>query len=223
MNLRTTMFGLLVGLLLTAAPGARAQAQPCCGPITADGMKLAHLLDRSGVEHLWLIAQHVIWDTGEPDPARPGGTNRATHCSAYAAAMAQRAGVYLLRPPEHGQTLLANAQMRWLDSREAHDDGWRRVVSPAEAQAAANRGELVVAVFENPDPHRPGHIAVLRPSEKTQAELDRDGPQEAQAGSRNWLSTSVAEGFHGHPGAWEPGGTGTIRFFAHKVDWPATS
>jgi hypothetical protein len=220
MSLRTAILGLLAGLLIAAAPGARASAQPCCGPITADGMKLAHLLDTSGVDHLWLIAQHVYWDTGEPDPARPGGTNHTTHCSAYAAAMAQRAGVYLLRPPEHGQTLLANAQMGWLDSGAAREDGWRPVATPAAAQAAANRGELVVASFQNPDPRRPGHIAILRPSEKTPAELDRDGPQEAQAGTHNWLSTTVADGFHGHRGAWEPGGTGAIRFFAHPVAWP---
>jgi hypothetical protein len=136
--------------------------------------------------------------------------------------MAQRTGVYLLRPPAHSQTLLANAQMTWLDGGAGQAEGWQPIVDPADAQAAANRGELVVAVYQNPDPARPGHIAVLRPSDKTRQELDRDGPQEAQAGKRNWLSTSVAEGFHGHHGAWLPGGGGTIRFFAHTVAWPAT-
>jgi hypothetical protein len=136
--------------------------------------------------------------------------------------MAQRAGVYLLRPPEHGQILLANAQLAWLESSAGREGGWRPVATPAEAQAAANRGELVVAAYRNPDPRRPGHIAVLRPSEKTQAELDRDGPQEAQAGTHNWLSVSVARGFHGHYGAWGPGGTGAVRFFAHPVAWPQT-
>jgi hypothetical protein len=221
MSCRKVALGMVFGLLLAATPGVGASAQPCCGPITADGMRLAHLLDQSGVDHLWLSAQHIKWDSGEQDPARPGGTNRTTHCSAFAAAMAQRAGIYLLRPPEHGQDLLANAQMAWLDSGAGRADGWRPVTTPTDAQTAANRGELVVAVFQNPDPHRPGHIALLRPSEKTQAELDRDGPQEAQAGSRNWVSTDVADGFHGHHGAWLPGGTGSIRFFAHPVAWPA--
>jgi hypothetical protein len=214
---RRLALGLLFVLLLAAAP--RAHAQPCCGPITPDGMKLAQMLDSSGVDHLWQIAQHVIWDTGQPDPSRPGGTNRTTHCSAFAAAMAQRAGIYLLRPPQHGQTLLANAQTRWLDDGSGAADGWQPLATPAAAQAAANRGEFVVAVFRNPDPNRPGHIAILRPSEKTQAELDRDGPQETQAGAKNWISTTVANGFSHHPGAWEPGGTGGIRFFAHTVDW----
>ncbi len=221
MRRRGAMLGMLTGLLFAAAPLAHASAQPCCGPITADGAKLAKLLDASGVDHLWLSAQHVIWQTGEQDPARPGGTKHNTHCSAFAAAMAERAGVYLLRPPEHNQNLLANAQMTWLQSSAGAEDGWRPVATPTDAQAAANRGELVVAVYQNPDPDRPGHIAVLRPSEKTQAELDADGPEEAQAGSRNWLSTNVAQGFHGHHGAWLPGGTGAIRFFAHTVTWPA--
>ena len=222
--MRMAAFGVMAGLLVAAAaPGARATAQPCCGPITPDGQKLAQLLDRSGVDHLWLAAQHIVWDTGEPDPARTGGTRHATHCSTYAAAMAERAGIYLLRPPAHGQTLLANAQMAWLDSSAGRTDGWSPVATPAEAQAAANRGELVVAVYRNPDPNKPGHIAVLRPSDKTAAELERDGPEEAQAGSHNWPDTNVAEGFHGHRGAWEPGGTGAIRFFAHVIDWSGES
>lgn len=219
---RHAAFGLLVvlvGLLPAAWPGPRASAQPCCGPITPEGMELAHLLDSSGVDHLWLAAQHIIWDTGEQDRARPGGTKHTTHCSAYAAAMAQRAGIYLLHPPEHGQSLLANAQMTWLGGSEGTADGWRPVSTPIEAQAAANRGEFVVAVYQNPDPHRPGHIAVLRPSDKSQAALDTEGPQEAQAGERNWLTNSVAEGFLHHHGAWLPGGAGTLRFFAHTVDW----
>ncbi len=39
---------------------------------------------------------------------------------------ALRFGVYILRPPAHGERLLANAQCRWL--RTAGDrEGWRRV------------------------------------------------------------------------------------------------
>jgi len=208
-------------LAASASAGAQPAAAPCCGPVTPDGQRLATLLDGSGVDHLWLRATHIVWQTGEPDPARPGGTRHNTHCSAFAAAMAERAGVYLLRPPEHGQSLLANAQMEWLQGGAGQEDGWRPLATPRDAQAAANQGEFVVAVFENPDPHRPGHIAVLRPSEKTQAELDRDGPQEAQAGSDNAVSTVIAEGFRHHPGAWQQGEGGAIRYFAHAVAWNA--
>jgi hypothetical protein len=204
-------------LLLGLSIALPARAEPCCGPITPDGARLAALLDRSGVAHLWLPHLHIDWLSGAPDPERPGWSPTATHCSAYAAAMAERMGVYLLRPPEHGQDLLANAQFRWL-AGQGQAAGWKRV-DARTAQSLANRGFLVVAVYENSDPHRPGHIAVIRPSEKTAAALEAEGPDEAQAGARNALDIPVARGFSDHHGAWQPGGTGLLRFFAHPVDW----
>ncbi|HTU53954.1 MAG TPA: hypothetical protein VMF62_08275 [Acetobacteraceae bacterium] len=206
-----------LSLLLGLSFAAPARAEPCCGRITPDGQRLAALLDRSGVEHLWQPHVHIDWLTGEPDPDRPGWSPNATHCSSYAAAMADRMGVYLLRPPEHGQDLLANAQFRWLEG-QGEEAGWKEVDAKT-AQSLANQGSLVVAVYENPDPGRPGHIAVIRPSEKTPAALEAEGPEEAQAGRHNALSIPVAQGFAGHDGGWEPGGTGGLRFFAHAVDW----
>jgi hypothetical protein len=204
---------LALGLFL-ARP---ALAQPCCGEITQAGMRLAFLLDHSGVEHLWLPHTHIAWLTGEPDPARPGVSPTASHCSAFAAAMADRVGIYLLRPPAHGQELLANAQFRWLMDQGAAR-GWRQV-DAREAEALANRGFFVVGVYGNPDPRRPGHIAVIRPSLKSLARLEAEGPQEAQAGAHNFASVAVARGFADHPGAWKPDATGGTRFFAHAVDW----
>jgi hypothetical protein len=93
--------------------------------------------------------------------------------------------------------------------------------SPFEAQNAANRGELVLEAFENPDPRRPGHIAIIRPSLKTRAELNRDGPQEIQAGEQNAIDITTASGFRHHPGAWEPGGAGELRYYSHAVTWPS--
>lgn len=208
---------LALSFLLAPSFGAASQNAPCCGPIRPDGARLARLLDRSGVGHLWLPHVHIDWLTGAPDPSRPGWSPTATHCSAYAAAMADRMGVYLLRPPEHGQDLLANAQFRWL-AGQGEAEGWREV-GAAEAQSLANRGFVVLAAYANPNLRRPGHIAVIRPSEKSLAALAADGPQDAQAGLHNALSVSVAEGFADHRGAWEANGAGGIRFFAHPVDW----
>jgi len=77
-----------------------------------------------------------------------------------------------------------------------------------------------MAVYEYPDPHRPGHIAIVRPSGKTQAALDREGPQETQAGETNAISTTVAAGFRHHRGAWMAGGGGTLRYYEHAVNRP---
>jgi hypothetical protein len=213
------MRALPAAILLLCCQAASAVAAPCCGPITPAGQRLVHFLDDSDVTHRWLAGWHVDWRTGEKDRDEPGGAEAKTHCSAYAAAMAERLKIYVLRPPEHRQGLLASAQMRWLRDHGA-GHGWRALGSDADAQSAANRGELVVAVYENPDPHSPGHIAILRPSDKSRAALDREGPQETQAGERNAISMTVATGFRHHRGAWLAGDGGTLRYYAHAVDWP---
>ncbi len=199
--------------------GVPVQAQPCCGPITPAGERLAHFLDASGVTDHWLAGWHVDWRTGDKDRTEPGGPEAKTHCSAFVAAMAERLGVYVLRPPQHRQELLANAQMHWLSEHGA-EWGWRVLPSYVAAQEAANRGELVLEAFENPNPHKPGHIAIVRPSEKTRAELDRDGPQETQAGEQNAISIATAAGFRHHPHAWETDGEGDLHYYAHAVSWP---
>ena len=57
----------------------------------------------------------------------------ATHCSAFAASEAEKLGIYLLHPPEHSATLLANAQQEWLFGAGTNQ-GWFLVQSPLEAQ-----------------------------------------------------------------------------------------
>lgn len=206
-------------LLAAAAVGLAhpAAADPCCGPITAAGQRLAALIDGMRVETGWQRGWHVDWRTGAADRPWPGGPEAATHCSAFAAAVAERLGIYLLRPPEHAQELLANAQMRWLAGSEGAAAGWQAVADATAAQALANRGALVLAAFAAPDPHRPGHIAVLRPSLKDSASLAQQGPQIAQAGEVNASDTDLATGFAHHRGAWIPGGGGGARFWAHTV------
>jgi hypothetical protein len=204
-------------IALVLAPFA-ARSEPCCGPMTPEGRQLERFLDDSGVDHLWLAGWHIDWRTGAADRQERGGREAKTHCSAFVAAMAERLRIYVLRPPEHSQELLANAQMRWLRDHSA-EHAWRVLDSHVAAQATANRGELVLEAFENPDPHKPGHIAIVRPSDKTLSEIDRDGPQETQAGEQNARSITTASGFRHHRGAWHSGASGTLCYYAHRVDW----
>ena len=102
---------LTLGLVVALGLAGSAHAAPCCGPITPAGERLAQFLDDTGVDHLWQAGQRVNWETGEPIQV---GKQTSTHCSAFAAAVAERLGVYILRPPQHPQDLLANAQMGWL-------------------------------------------------------------------------------------------------------------
>jgi hypothetical protein len=217
MRRQTSFAGLLlVLLLLLLAPGMHAAAhRPCCGEITSAGVQLASVLDGMNVEALWIANQHVNWETGEPDRgAAYEGPGKHTHCSAFAAAAAKQLGVYLLRPPEHGQLLLANAQAQWLSSAKAMSEGWRPVMGAEMAQTEANRGNLVVVVFANPDQREPGHVAIIRPSEKSLMALERNGPDIIQAGTHNHVRTVVRIGFENHPGAWPDG----VRYYMHLLN-----
>jgi len=81
-----------------------------------------------------------------------------------------------------------------------------------EAQTLANKGSFVVVVYESPDVRKPGHIAIVRPSIKSGAELAEEGPEVIQAGQHNHNSTSVKDGFRSHPGAWPDG----VRYYMHQ-------
>ena len=89
------------------------------------------------------------------------------------------------------------------------------------AQTEANRGNLVVVVFANPDQHEPGHVAIIRPSEKSLMALERNGPDiiqagthNIQAGTHNHVRTVVRIGFERHPGAWPDG----VRYYMHLLN-----
>ena len=209
---------LLSGTSLPVPRGAlsaqESEHASCCGPITPAGEQLAATLDSMDVESKWLSHEHVNWQTGEPDR---GGENEGpgthTHCSAFAAAAAAKFNVYLLRPPQHGQVLLANAQADWLASEAGSQAGWRKIPDGAEAQRMANQGNFVLVLYQNPDRHVPGHIAVVRPSTKSAKALEENGPEIIQAGEHNHAKTNVRLGFENHAGAW-PGG---VLYFMHAL------
>jgi hypothetical protein len=207
----------LLGFLLILAASilfAVPAGHPCCGPITPAGQRLAATLDSMHVESLWLANEHVNWETGEPDRgADYEGPGNHTHCSAFAAAAAKRFSVYLLHPPEHGQQLLSNAQAAWIASPEGRKAGWRPVSEMHKAQTLANYGQLVVVLYPNPDPHKPGHIAIVRPSEKSTRLFEENGPEVIQAGEHNHDKISVRIGFENHPGAWPTG----VRYYVHPL------
>jgi len=213
MNLRRIVReGVFAMTFLWAVALTAQEARPTIA-ITPAGQHLAEALDRMNVEHHWLAGKSVKWRTGEiiDKPVTDGKSH--THCSAFVAAAAEKLGVYILRPPKHSATLLANAQYDWLGG-EGRNEGWTLVATGLEAQQLANRGYLVVAVYKESDSKKPGHIAVVRPSTKSEAKIREEGPQIIQAGKDNYASTSIKEGFKHHRAAFRDG---LIRFFTHPV------
>ncbi len=195
------------------ATGGLCQESQSTVEISPADEHLAKVLDQMDVEHHWLAGKYVKWRTGETldKPVTDGKSH--THCSAFVAAAAEELGVYILRPPQHPASLLANAQYDWLGG-EGRKEGWMPVATGVEAQQLANRGNLVVAVYKESNPKTPGHIAIVRPSTKSEAKIREEGPQIIQAGKDNHASTSLKEGFKHHRNAFRDG---QIRYFAHPV------
>jgi len=192
--------------VIRRSPEAASEQSAGTQASTPAGRRLARVLDGMDVEHHWLPGIRVSWRSGQPTQPR---RHAATHCSAFAAAACDRLGVYILRPPTHSQILLANAQQRWLQTR-GRADGWWPVSTWQEAQQLANQGEVVVASYRNPNPQRPGHIALVRPSGRSAGSIATDGPEVIWAGRHNRNSGTLLEGFGHHP-------KDAILFFTHHA------
>jgi hypothetical protein len=87
--------------------------------------------------------------------------------------------------------------------------------SSIKAVAEANLGHLVVASYFQP-PHgkqpRPGHIAIVRPSEKPPALFATEGPDVIQAGGHNHRLVPLRDGFAAHRDGWQHG---SIEYFSN--------
>jgi hypothetical protein len=206
---RRALLGASLGLIAMAVVGGPANASGAL----ADGDKLTDFLDGLNVESLWLAGAHVNWETGEPDGVAESDEGKHTHCSAFVAAAAERLGVYVLRPPEHRQTLLANAQYDWLRDHGA-EQGWSPVADGYAAQRAANRGFLVAASYKNHLADKPGHIAIVRPSGKSRDAILADGPEIIMAGGHNYNATTARHGFADHPSAFSGN---EIAYYQHDL------
>ncbi len=189
-------------------------------PVVAGGERLVQFLDSMHVQEHWIAGAIVEWRTGEPTGKPVTDTGKHTHCSQFVAAACERLGIYILRPPEHSAVLLANAQFDWLPSDEGKAKGWSLVKDAFAAQELANHGTLVVAVYKSPDPKKSGHIALIRPSTKTAAEISAEGPQITQAGGTNRNSAPLKKGFANHPDAFAKN---EVRYFSHAVTVPAAA
>ncbi len=197
-------------ILVAAFAGAARAADDAIAP---QAQQIFREIDAMGVESKWIAGEHVYWESGLPTGVPETSPGKHTHCSAFVAAAAKKLSIYILRPPEHGQKLLANAQNEWL-AEEGPAHGWHKLADAREAQAAANRGMLVVASYHNHNDDRPGHIAIVRPGTKTSEQITAEGPDVTQAGSKNATSISIKAGFAGHPAAWRDN---EIAYYAHEV------
>lgn len=190
-------------IILAFLAASFANGQEIIIKIDSLGNHLREFYLHQDVEHNWLAGQHVNWETGKPD--NPNATkNIKTHCSSFAASVCKQKNLYLLCPPQHSVTLLANAQFDWLFKKEAASKGWQQIKQDVfkTAQSFANKGFVVVAVYKNPVPKKSGHIAVVMPKEKSIKQLDEEGPNLIQAGQINKSDITLKLGFKHHIKDW---------------------
>jgi hypothetical protein len=196
-----------VAAIMAASLISSAALAGSIGPITPQARKMVRLLDSMGVERKWQARVHVDWTTGLP-AGEQSAEYRGTHCSGFVDAIAMKLGVDAGAPQDRLTNPSANRQEEFL---HAGGGGWRSLPDGVAAQAAANRGEFVVAVLHD-DPV--GHAAVVRPAGKSEAQVLAEGPQVTQAGGHNYASAPAAVGFSFHAS-----GLTRVEYYAHAVSW----
>jgi hypothetical protein len=198
----------------------------------AGGPRLAEFLDSLPIFMRWISGCHVVWQTGQQNAPQGMGPSDHTHCSAFCAAVAQMLDIYLLRPPHHGQELLANAQADWLaglgnfPGPAAAASGWTKLGSSGDtgaldaATAAAASGQLVLATYKAPPVvdsggvthQRPGHVCIVRPP-AAQPVDSAGGPDVLSVGTVNTFVASMRTAFADHEGAWPS----AIQLYGHST------
>jgi hypothetical protein len=199
----------------------------------AGGPRLTEFLDALPVTTRWLHRHRVVWQTGQQNGPEAEGATGHTHCSAFVAAAALMLDIYILRPPFHGQQLLANAQADWLAGTGGHggptalDSGWIALGAGGDdavldaAAAAAGSGQFVVAIYKAPPitdargkvHQQHGHVCIVRPPGDVAPPADA-GPDVMSVGDVNRSRTSMRTAFHAHPGAFP----GAIQLYARHTD-----
>jgi hypothetical protein len=195
-------------------------AGPAPGYTPAGGPRLTEFLDGLPLTSRWIHHHRVVWQTGQQNAPEGQGPEAETHCSAFIAAAALMLDIYVLRPPNHGQELLANAQAAWLAGEATYPgptaaaSGWIALGSSGDPGAlkaavdAANLGRLVVGVYKAPSVRKPdgklhqvpGHTCIVRP--QSAAAVGDDGPRVMCAADVNRTDTPMQTAFHAHPEAW---------------------
>lgn len=182
--------------------------------VTAEGTALNAFLDSFQVTNFWIDGYSVNWLTGATNGNGPNMTiGTASHCSAFAPAVAELLGIYLLHPPQESDVDLANAQAVWFTTNTS---GWFPIDSMVDAQHMVNAGALVMASYLSTTGS--GHICVLRASPRTDASVYAYGPEECQSGESNYADTNAVTGFNQHPGAFPV----NIYYYGHTVTYPIT-
>lgn len=149
-----------------------------CPPRSAQGT--IDLISQFGVGTSQRYARGLL--NGQPSPLA------RSWCNLFVCDFTRAAGCPIPRMIS-GRYLDANQQQDWL-LIAGGAEGWEQV-SLERALAEVERGLIIIATWQNPDPKESGHVSVGRPAPR--------GPDgqlwTAQAGYRNFACGTLASGF----------------------------
>ena len=191
---RSVKWQLVVVCAVAICGGVRARAA-AAADITSEGANGSRTGARpvTRVEELWPAGVHV--SLGDRCPRRQAGEDRGQAHALQRVCGGDREEARRLHPetagarpdpPRQRAVRLARRRGRTRATAGSPVDGART------AQEFANRGWLVVATYRNHHDDKPGHIAIVRPSNKSGARDQRGGPQ-ITAGGRNELHQRDAQ------------------------------
>jgi len=164
--------------------------------------KLVTYLDSFDLHNKWLPGYNVKCLSGEVLPDK-STTVKTSHCSCFVYAVCKNANIKMIGTPEYKQYNLSTNQIKWLESEKGKEAGWVEIKEDKienkyrQAHKMANQGKLVIVGMKATSKTY-GHIAIVRPSDKIDYFLVREGPQLITSSHINSYSVSLKEDFMLH-------------------------
>ena len=166
---------------------------------TTKQRKLIELLDTYDLDNKWLPGYNVDCETGDYMPPKSTWV-KSSHCSCLVYRICNDMNVKMIGTKEgFNQKGLATNQLKWLSSEDARKNGWKKIEGSVPnvyvtANNEAKNGNLVVAGVED-DENMFGHISIVRPSNRTDYLIKRDGPDTIASSKINAKSVFLREDF----------------------------
>ncbi len=161
--------------------------------------KLIEILDTYDLETKWLPGYNVDCNSGDVMPPKSTWV-KSSHCSCFTQRFCEDMNIKLIGTKEgFNQKGLATNQLKWLKTEDAKKNGWEKIKenvpnSYVTANKEANKGNIVLAGVED-DKELFGHVSIVRPSNRPDFLIKRDGPDTIASSKINSRSVFLKEDF----------------------------
>lgn len=167
---------------------------PYTKPLTKVEQELANI----DLDTKWVPGYNVACNSGNILPDK-STTVKSSHCSCLVASICKKLGVEIPSVPKYSQYHLADNQLKWLNTLESGKYGWYKITEPVpecyvNANKKAQEGKLVIAgIYE--DEKTNGHISIVRPTDRLEYFLKRDGPIVVASSIPNTYASTLVDEF----------------------------